>query len=101
MKKVKILVASVLFCAMGYVSYTSYNQMIESRVERFMKSNVEALTLNEPGGSGGGAVVCRCTSEISTSTNGCYADGKSAAICNDENSSKCWEWHRNCKGSAL
>jgi hypothetical protein len=26
MKKVKILVASVLFCAMGYVGYTAYEK---------------------------------------------------------------------------
>ena len=100
MRKIKFLVTSVLFCAMVCVAYSSYNQMIESRVERFMKSNIEALTLNEPGG-GGGDIICRCTSEISTSTNGCYADGKSSSKCNGPNSSKCWEWHENCKKTGL
>ena len=42
MRKIKFLVASVLFCAMGYVGYTAH--------EKFMQANVEALTLGEPGG---------------------------------------------------
>ena len=59
MKKVKILVASVLFCAMGYVGYTAHKGMTMSEVEEFMKANIEALTLNEPGG-GGEVVKCYC-----------------------------------------
>jgi len=99
MKKVKILVASVLFCIMVCVAYSSYNQMIESEVERFMRLNTEALTSNES--SGGAYVECRCTSEISTSTNGCYADGKSSAVCHGGVNAKCWEYHNNCKKSGL
>ena len=57
MKKVKILVASVLFCAMGYVGYTTYKQMSMSDVERFMQANVEALTRGE-GSSGTSIVTC-------------------------------------------
>ena len=56
-KKVKILVASVLFCAMGYVGYTTYKQMSMSDVERFMQANVEALTRGE-GSSGTSIVTC-------------------------------------------
>lgn len=61
MKKIKVLVASVLFCAMGYVGYTAHGKMTMSEAEKFMKANIEALTLDEPGGSGGnGWVHCRC-----------------------------------------
>lgn len=49
MKKVKILVASVLFCAMGYVGYTAHEKMTMSSTERFMLANVEALTSVESG----------------------------------------------------
>ncbi len=52
MKKVKILVASVLFCAMGYTGYTAHEKMSMSEAERFMKTNIEALTRDEPGGGG-------------------------------------------------
>ena len=47
--KVKILVASVLFCAMGYVGYTAHEKMTMSSTERFMLANVEALTSVESG----------------------------------------------------
>ena len=47
MKKVKILIASVLFCAMGYTGYTTYEKMAVSEAEKFMKVNVEALTEGE------------------------------------------------------
>ena len=50
-KKVKILVASVLFCAMGYVGYTAYEKMTVSEAEKFMQVNVEALTRGESGGT--------------------------------------------------
>ena len=47
MKRVKILVASVLFCAMGYVGYTTHEKMTMSEAEKFMQANVEALTQDE------------------------------------------------------
>lgn len=50
MRKIKFLVASVLFCAMGYTGYTAYEKMTMSEAEKFMKANIEALTLDEPGG---------------------------------------------------
>ena len=50
MKKIKILVASVLCCAMGYTGYTAYEKMTMSEAEKFMIANVEALTSNESGG---------------------------------------------------
>ena len=50
MKRIKFLVASVLFCAMGYVGYTAHEKMTMSEAEKFMQANVEALTLDEPGG---------------------------------------------------
>ena len=56
MKKVKILVASVLFCAMGYVGYAAHEKMTTTEAEEFMKANIEALTSGEPGG--GEVVKC-------------------------------------------
>ena len=53
MKRVKILVASVLFCAMGYVGYTAHQKMAMSEAEKFMKANIEALTDEETGGGSG------------------------------------------------
>lgn len=50
MKKVKFLIASVLFCAMGYTGYTAHEKMITSEAEKFLKANIEALTLGEGGG---------------------------------------------------
>ena len=50
MRKIKFLVASVLFCAMGYVGYTAHEKMTMSETEKFLQANVEALTLGEPGG---------------------------------------------------
>ena len=46
-----ILVASVLFCTMGYVGYTAYEKMTVSEAEKFMQVNVEALTRGESGGT--------------------------------------------------
>lgn len=82
MKKVKILVASVLFCAMGYTGYTgytAYEKMTISEVEKFMNTNIEALTFDEtPGGSGGGAYSCSATTQCSAifpnSTISCTGD---------------------------
>ena len=47
MKKIKILVASVLCCAMGYTGYTAYEKTTMSEAEKFMIANVEALTQTE------------------------------------------------------
>lgn len=52
MRKIKFLVASVLFCAMGYVGYTAHEKMTATEAEEFMKANIEALTSGEPGGGG-------------------------------------------------
>ena len=49
MKKIKILIVSVLFCAMGYAGYTTHEKMNMSDAEKFMKANIEALTLGESG----------------------------------------------------
>lgn len=57
MKKVKILVASVLFCAMGYTGYTAHEKMTMSEAEKFMQANVEALTRSESE-SGRGKALC-------------------------------------------
>lgn len=61
MKRIKFLVASVLFCAMGYVGYTAHAKMTMSEAEKFMKANIEALTLDEPGGGGGSSTPCKDT----------------------------------------
>ena len=80
MRKIKFLVASVLFCAMGYTGYTAYEKMTMSEAEKFMKANIEALTLGEPGGggSGGGAYSCtvtkQCSGVLPNSTISCTGD---------------------------
>ena len=51
MRKIKFLVASLLFCAMSYVGYMGYERMTMSEAERFMQANVEALTRGEAGTS--------------------------------------------------
>ena len=66
MKRVKILVASVLFCAMGYVGYTTHEKMTMSEAEKFMQANVEALTQDEGGTSGW--LHCRCHFFVSSIT---------------------------------
>lgn len=47
MKKIKIIMATVVFCAMGYVGYTAHEKMTMSEAEKFMQANVEALTSDE------------------------------------------------------
>ena len=47
MRKVKFLVASLLFCAMSYAGYMGYERVTMSEAERFMQANVEALTSGE------------------------------------------------------
>lgn len=79
MKKVKILVASVLFCAMGYVGYAAHEKMTTTEAEEFMKANIEALTSGEPGG--GEVVKCYCKTGLfsgkicSTKGKGSYCGG--------------------------
>lgn len=51
MKRVKILIASVLFCAMGYTGSAVHGKLTMSEAEKFMQANIEALTLDEPGGA--------------------------------------------------
>lgn len=70
-KKVKVLVASVLFCAMGYTGYTAHEKMTMSEATKFMNANIEALTSNEPGGGGyeypdGYPYTVKCGVKIST-----------------------------------
>ena len=80
MRKIKFLVASVLFCAMGYVGYTAHKKMTMSEADKFMKANIEALTVDEPGGggSGGGASSCtvtkQCSAVLPNSTISCTGD---------------------------
>ncbi len=52
MRKIKFLVASLLFCAMSYAGYMGYERVTMSEAERFMQANVEALTSGESGGDG-------------------------------------------------
>lgn len=52
MRKVKFLVASLLFCAMIYAGYMGYERVTMSEAERFMQANVEALTSGEGSGVG-------------------------------------------------
>lgn len=57
MRKVKFLVASLLFCAMSYVGYTTYEKMSMTEAEKLMQANVEALTRSE-GEAEGGKSLC-------------------------------------------
>lgn len=66
MKRVKVLVASVLFCAMGYVGYIAHEKMTMSEAEKFMQANIEALTLDEPGG--GSSTSWSCWSKETSGT---------------------------------
>lgn len=70
MKRIKVLVVSVLFCAMGYTGYTAYEKMAMSEAEKFMQANVEALTLGEPGGGyeypDGYAYSSKCNVKLGT-----------------------------------
>ncbi len=59
MRKIKLLVASLLFCAMSYAGYMGYERVTMSEAEKFMMSNIEALTSGESGG-GTTMVICRC-----------------------------------------
>lgn len=71
MKKIKFFVASFLFCAMSYAGYSVYESATLTEAERLMIANVEALTLNEPGGGGGsepGLIKC-------------YNGGRGASAC--------------------
>lgn len=55
MKRVKVLIASVLFCAMSFGAYSTYEYTTMTNTERLMVRNVEALTEGETGGDG----LCR------------------------------------------
>ncbi|MFR3328742.1 MAG: hypothetical protein ACLTSL_00995 [Odoribacter splanchnicus] len=80
MKKVKILVTSVLFYAMGYVGYMAHEKMTMTEAEKFMLVNIEALTRDESGGSSE-IVKCYCTKKLfgtnvcTTGANGSYCGG--------------------------
>ena len=53
MKKVKIMVVSVLCCAIGFVGFIAYEKATMSEVEKFMQANIEALaSVETKGGSG-------------------------------------------------
>lgn len=64
MKKVKVLAASVLFCAMGHIGYTAYEKMTVSEAEKFMEVNVEALTRGESGAGGTNYNICYSESVV-------------------------------------
>ncbi|WP_455508624.1 hypothetical protein [Butyricimonas paravirosa] len=48
--KVKFIIAAMLFLAIAYAGYSVYESATLTGAEKFMRANVEALTLNEPGG---------------------------------------------------
>jgi len=51
--KVKFIIAATLFLTMVYAGYSVYESTTLTEAEKFMKANVEALTLDEPGGGEG------------------------------------------------
>lgn len=69
--KVKFIIAATLFLAMVYAGYSVYESTTLTEAEKFMKANVEALTLDEPGGGGGGGNDCPY----------CYNGGPGATSC--------------------
>lgn len=75
MKKMKFLIASVLFCAVSYVGYTTYKQMAMSDAEKFMQANVVALTQDE---IGAGHVAKYCHAKNSDEQKGCFANNTGA-----------------------
>ena len=58
MDKVKLMIAFMFCCAIGYVGFTTYGKVTMSEAEKFMLANVEALTDGESGV--GSVVICRC-----------------------------------------
>lgn len=80
MKKIKVILASVMLCAMAYSGYTVYEKVTMSDAERALLENVEALT-NREGGSGNWEgkrlkmVDCRCSDGKSGKTLHCEPDG--------------------------
>lgn len=50
MKKIKIALISLFVCALGYSGYSAYDYMTMTEAERFLLTNIEALTWDEPGG---------------------------------------------------
>ena len=58
MNKVKLMIAFMFCCAIGYVGFTTYGKVTMSEAEKFMLANVEALTDGESGV--GSVVICRC-----------------------------------------
>ena len=49
MNKVKLMIAFMFCCAIGYVGFTTYGKVTMSEAEKFMLANVEALTDGESG----------------------------------------------------
>lgn len=59
MKKIKLLIVFVFCAIIGFVGDIAYERMGMSDAEKFMISNIEALTSGESGG-GTTMVICRC-----------------------------------------
>lgn len=98
MRKVKFLVASLLFCAMSYAGYMGYERMTMSEAERFMEANVEALTSGESGGNDGW-VYCRCHDDKH-----CYVGNKisfRAACVRLFNASNCDDYKKQCPPAGI
>lgn len=53
MKKMKMTIVLVLFCAIGYVGLTAYKGATMSEIDKMMQANVEALANVETKGSSG------------------------------------------------
>lgn len=72
MKKVKMILAAVLLCAVSFAGY-SVNNYFTTPAEKLMNANVQALTRSE-GGSGGGyscTVTTQCSAIFPNSTISC------------------------------
>ena len=67
--KVKFIITVTLFLAVVYAGYSVYESTTLTEAEKFMKANVEALTLNEPGGGSDPGLIT------------CYNGGRGASQC--------------------
>ncbi|MEG0518831.1 MAG: hypothetical protein RR555_08190 [Bacteroidales bacterium] len=70
---------------------------LQANTDRYCPEGMEYDPVTEmcyPGGSGG-YIVCRCSRDISTKPDGCFANAGGKECASGDNI-KCWEWNNNC-----
>ncbi len=91
MRKIKMLVAAAFVCAVGFTSYTAYDEATMTDAERMMQANIDALSeevLTQVGGEGLGVTYwqtmsyCKGSIKLTCSRNA-YSYYCSTAYCLD------------------